>query len=171
MSKDTSEETQAPEGDIGQIPQTPLVVHAQYLKDMSFENPHAPEILQAAKTQPEMDLNLSMDVRKLENEKMEHFYEVSLNVSAKASREGKEMFIAEIIFAAAVSITGIDEKKHHPLLLTEVPYMLFPFVRQILSSATQAGGYIPLNLSPVDFRTMYLKRFANQTPEEKKDEE
>ena len=162
MAEDNSEKDKV-EGDVGQIPQTPVIIHTQYLKDMSFENPNAPDILKKGKKPPEMDMNLSMDVRKLENEEIENLYEVILNVNAKALREGKAMFIAEIVYGAAVSITGLEEKQHHPLLLTEVPYMLFPFVRQILSNATQAGGFIPLQITPVDFRSMYIKRFSDQS--------
>jgi preprotein translocase subunit SecB len=72
------------------------------------------------------------------------------------------MFVAEVTYGAAVSIDGLDEKRHHPLLLTEVPQILFPFARLALANATQAGGFMPLQLQPVDFRTMYLQRFADK---------
>jgi len=157
-----------PEENIGDVPRTPMVIHKQYLKDMSFENPNAPLILKKADIAPEMEMNIMMDVQKIEDEEFEHFYEVVLNVNASAKRGDQTMFIAEIQYAAAVSIDGIDQKKHHPLLFIEVPNMLFPFARQILASATQAGGYIPLQLSPVDFRAMYIKRFADKMAENKK---
>lgn len=163
-----------PEENIGNVSQTPVIIHKQYLKDLSFENPNAPLILKKADNRPEMDMNIMIDVQKIEDEELEHLYEVTLNITASAKRKDQTMFIAEILYGAAVSISGLDEKKHHPLLFIEVPYMLFPFVRQILANATQAGGFMPLQLSPVDFRSMYLKRFAskekeaNQSTEDKK---
>lgn len=156
---------------IGEIPQSPVQIHKQYLKDMSFENPNAPEILKIADSRPEMEMNLSMNLRKLEEEKIEHFYEVTLTVNASAKRGDKTMFVAEIVYGAAVSIHGLEENKHHPILLTEVPYMMFPFVRQILANATQAGGFTALQLGIVDFRTMYLKRFGNKQDDQKNDNE
>ncbi len=150
------------EENIGQVPQTPVMIHAQYLKDISFENPNAPAILRRGNERPEMDMDISLNVERLENEESEYFYEVSLMMNASAVREGQTMFIAEITYCAAVSINGMEEKMHHPLLLIEVPQMIFPFARLILSNATQAGGFMPLQLAPVDFRTMYMERFGNK---------
>ena len=71
------------------------------------------------------------------------------------------MFLAEIQYGACVFINeNMGEKKHHPVLFIEVPRMIFPFVRQILSNATQAGGYTALNIALVNFRAMYLQRFG-----------
>lgn len=155
-----------PEENIGDVPQSPVVIHTQYLKDLSFENPNAPEVLRKGNQPPEMDMNITMDVQRLESDEIEYLYEVVLTVSASAVREGKTLFIGEITYGAAVSINGTEETKHHPFLFVEVPYMLFPFVRHILSNATQAGGYTPLRLAPVDFRAMYLERFANKDKKE-----
>ena len=150
--------------DVGTVPQTPVVIHAQYLKDMSFENPNAPEILQKANKPPEVDINIAVDARKLENTNndKEHFYEVILTVNANAKRDGKTLFLAEIKYGASVSIHGIDEKQHHAILFVEVPRMIFPFVRLILANATQAGAFTPLQMALVDFHAMYKKRFAKK---------
>ncbi len=151
---------------VGAVPQTPVVIHAQYLKDMSFENPNAPEILHKAETSPEVNIDITVDMRKLESTDKEAFYEVLLIVNADAKRDGKTMFIAEIKYGAAVSIKGMDEKQHHPILFVEVPRMIFPFVRMILANATQTGGFIPLQMGMVNFRAMYLKRFGTKPESE-----
>lgn len=148
--------------DVGEVPVSPVIIHKQYLKDMSFENPNAPDILQRGDQRPNMEMNIQMDVQKLENDEFEHYYEVLLTLNASANREGQTMFIAEILYGAAISITGLEEKKHHPLLFIDAPQMLFPFARQILANVTQAGSYMPLQLNPVDFRSMYIKRFAEK---------
>ena len=155
-NEDNNEDT------IEQVPQTPVIIHAQYLKDMSFENPNAPQILRRGKKPPDMNMDISMNVRRLEDDEIEHFYEVALTVNASAKREDKTMFIAEITYCAAVSINGLEEKKHHPLLLIEVPHMIFPFARLLLANATQAGSFTALQLGPVDFRAMYLERFGKK---------
>lgn len=164
MTKKTKQDNDQPtaEENIGDIGQSPLHVHKQYLKDMSFENPNAPDILFNIQQRPVMDMNVGIDVQKLEHEEHENYFEVSLKLTASAAQGNTAMFIADVVYAAAVSIQGIDEKHHHPLLFIEVPQLIFPFARLILANATNAGAYMPLQLSPVDFKAMYLKRFANQ---------
>lgn len=143
-----------------QVPNSPVIIHKQYLKDLSFENPNAPQILTLGDNRPEMDMNIGMDVQRIEDEKHEFYYEVALTLNASAVRDGKAMFVAEIVYAAALSINGLDEKHHHSLLLIEVPHLIFPYARQILATVTQSGGFMPLQLRPVDFKSMYLQRFG-----------
>jgi len=157
-----SNNTETNEENIGTIASSPVVIHSQYLKDLSFENPNAPQILQRADTPPDVDIDISIDMQKLEHETNEHFYEVILGVNASATRDGKTMFLAEIKYGASVSINGLEEQKHHPILFIEVPRMIFPFARLILSNSTQAGGFTPLNMALVNFRAMYLQRFGNK---------
>jgi len=140
----------------------PLIVHAQYVKDVSFENPNSPQTLIAGKGGPEMDVNINIALREIEDEKLQDLYEVSLMLSATAKKEDTVYFIAEIQYAALVSINEVPENQHHPLLFIEVPKLMFPFARQILSDMTASGGYPPLLLNPVDFQAMYIERFADE---------
>ena len=162
-----TEDNKKPEEDVGIVPTTPVVIHKQYLKDLSFENPNAPGILMRATQRPETDLNISLEAQKIEHEEHEHFYEVSMIINASAVRDGQTMFVADVTYGTTVSITGLETAQHHPLLLIEVPQMMFPFVRQILAHSSLAGGFLPLQLQPIDFRTMYLKRFAEQKEKDK----
>lgn len=146
--------------DVGEVARTPLVIHRQYLKDLSFENPNAPGILQRIDNRPKMDLNIGIDVQKLESDEHENYYEVLLKIQANAIREDEAMFLAEVTYGGAASIVGLEEKQHHPLLFVQVPQMLFPFARQILASVTQSGSFMPLQIAPVDFRSMYYQRFG-----------
>lgn len=150
---------------IGTVPQSPVVIHMQYLKDLSFENPNAPEILHKADQPPEVDINIGVDTRRMENASEEYMYEVVLTINASAKRFDKTMFIAEIKYGASVSIHDMKEKRHHAILLVEVPRMIFPFARMILANSTQTGGFVPLQMALVDFRAMYLKRFGRPMPE------
>ncbi len=153
--------------DIGEVPQSPIVIHAQYLKDLSFENPNAPVSLQGSNTPPEVDINISVDSVRLKHDTLKDFFEVILTVEATAMREGKTLFITELKYGAAVSLHGVEESRHHPILFVEVPRTLFPFARMILSEATQNGGFTPLQLAMVDFRAMYFKRFGDDVNKNK----
>lgn len=140
----------------------PIVIHAQYIKDLSFENPESPDSLRGIKGSPEMDVNIGMDARKLPDDKAGNLYEVTLNVRASAANAGKPLFIAELQYGMTVSLNNVPEDQHHPILLIEIPRMAFPYARQILSDLTTQGGYPPLLLNPVDFHALYMDRFKDE---------
>ncbi|MAS86690.1 MAG: protein-export chaperone SecB [Micavibrio sp.] len=143
-------------------PQFGLMVHTQYVKDFSFENPNAPESFSTADgSAPKMDANINMSVRQLDKEKA--LYEVVLEVSSTAKRQDKTLFMTEIQYGLVASVNkDVPEQHHHPLLLIEGPKMAFPFVRQLLASAIQAGGYPPLLLNPVNFEELYRQQYIEQ---------
>lgn len=140
----------------------PIAIHAQYVKDLSFENPNTPESLRNGKSMPVMDVNIGMDARKIADEKMPFLYEVVLNVRAEAKRDDKVVFIAELQYGVSVSLNDMPEDTHHPVLLIEIPRLAFPYARQILSDMTVQGGYPPLLLNPVDFQALYMDRFKDE---------
>lgn len=140
----------------------PVKIHAQYLKDVSFENPLSPNSLQAGGT-PEINVNFAMNARKIESEDSKNLYEVILGVTATASREDQVLFLAELEYGAVVAIgDDVPEDRHHPILLIEIPRQLFPFVRQITADLTTQGGFLPLLLAPVDFHALYVDRFKDE---------
>jgi|GEM_PF-42565 len=137
----------------------PITIMAQYVKDISFENPNSPESLRTEGGAPEMDVNIGMDARKIPDDEFPNLYETVLSVQAKATRGDNTVFIAELQYGVTTSLNDVPEDQHHPLLLIEIPRMAFPFVRQILSDLTTQGGYPPLLLNPVDFQALYMDRF------------
>jgi len=141
----------------------PVTIHSQYVKDLSFENPHAPQALSGNQPMPELEINISMDARKLKHAKYDNYFEVALSAHVNARRGKDTVFIAEVVYCSTVSIgEGVPHEQHHPILFIEVPRLSFPFVRQILSALTQQGGYPPVLLSPVDFHALYLERFKDR---------
>ena len=130
-----------------------VTVHAQYVKDFSFENPNAPKSLAASDTQPEIEINVNVSANPQEQERQ---FEAVLSLKATAKRGDEAMFVAELAYAAIMTIDdSVEQNMLHPLVMIEGPRMLFPFARHILSSMTQAGGFMPLNLQPIDFVRLY----------------
>jgi len=161
-SEEKTTDTEAPLEATG----LPVVIHTQYIRDMSFENPDAPNSMRAGQSMPEMSVNIGMDARALEQDEIPNLYEVILTISATAKREEDTVFIAEVIYGVTVSIDDIvPEEQHHPLLLIEIPKFAFPFSRQLLASLTTQGGYPPLLLNPVDFQALYMERFKKEIAE------
>ena len=141
----------------------PILIRKQFVKDISFECPNSPAILDI-RGKPEMDVNFNMNAVPMEKSDDEgRFYEVTLGLQAQAKRDGKLGFIAEIEYGMEVKIlNGVPENRRHAMLYIEMPRYAFPFVRQILSNLTQMGGFPPLLLTPIDFRSLYLDRFGKE---------
>jgi len=141
----------------------PVTVHSQYIRDLSFENPGAPMSLRAGQPMPEMEVNIGMDARQFdETGDFPNLYEVAVTISATAKRGDETVFIAEIIYGAAVTIgESVPIEQHHPVLLIEIPRVTFPFARQVLATMVSQGGFPPLLVAPVDFNALYFERFKD----------
>ncbi|MDA7598843.1 protein-export chaperone SecB [Alphaproteobacteria bacterium] len=135
-----------------------LVVHAQFVKDLSFENPNAPDILMESPGQPDVEISVNVGARKINDEQ----YEVLLNLSAKAVSGETALFLVELTYAGIVSAPGASDGELNPLIMIEAPRLLFPFARAIISDVTRDGGFMPLNIQPVDFVSVYQHNLAKQ---------
>ena len=140
------------------LPPTPLKLLTQYLKDLSFENPGAPQVHILRGDMPRAQLNL--DVRARTIAPMQ--YEVSLVLGISATREQETVYIVELEYAGLFDVTGIPEEHVTPLLMIEAPRILFPFAREVLAKATRDGGYPPVLLNPIDFLAVFREQMKRQ---------
>jgi preprotein translocase subunit SecB len=131
-------------------------VLAQFIRDLSFENPRAPESLRAANVQPQIDLNVEMNARA----RPDSLFEVDLKLTAKANAEGQPNFHVELLYGGLFQITGIPEADLEIVLLVECPRYLFPFARRIIADLVADGGFPPFMLDPIDFGAVYAARQA-----------
>ncbi len=132
----------------------PLVVNAQYIKDLSFEAPAAPEIFQRMQnTRPDITINIDVQAVPLKDTA----YEVVLNMRAECRVEQKVAFIMELVYAGNFNVR-VPREQLQAVLLVECPRLLFPFARSILAEISREGGFPPVLLGPVDFVTMYHKQ-------------
>ena len=135
-----------------------ILVHAQYIKDLSFENPNAPRVLIEGSTQPDVEITVNVGAQVID----ENQYEVTLNLAAKASSEETTLFLVDLTYAGLVTPEGVGTDEINPLIMIEAPRLLFPFARAIISDATRAGGFMPLHIQPVDFVAVYQHNLAQQ---------
>ena len=135
-----------------------LVVHAQYVKDFSFENPNAPKVLTENLGQPDVEISVSVGAKLIG----ENQYEVVLNLGAKAVVAETPMFLVDLTYAGLVSPQGVTGDDINPLIMIEAPRLLFPFARALISDATRNGGFMPLNIQPVDFVAVYKHNLERQ---------
>ena len=140
----------------GQAPS--LLVNAQYLKDMSFENPRAPHALTNMAEPPAVQVNVDVQADRLG----ETAYEVALTINAEATRDDETVFVVEVVFAGVFTVTHAGPDILGPILLIEAPRLLFPFARAVVAGATRDGGFPPLLVNPIDFADLYRRRQAQQ---------
>jgi len=155
-----ADETETPEGATGPGPeQQPLVINAQYTRDLSFEVPSAPGIFQLMQqTQPDIQLNIKVDSNKFEDPG--NVFEVILLMEATAKVGDDIAFILELEYAGLFTL-NVPEEHLQPMVFIECPRLLFPFARNILAEVTRDGGFPPLMLGPVDFVAMFQKEIQN----------
>jgi len=139
-------------------------VLAQYVRDLSFENPNAPASLQSmTAAKPAIDVNVNVGARKVNDE----VFEVELKISAKASTKDEQgndqvAFVVELAYGALFGIRNVPEEQLKPFLLIHAPNLMFPFARRIVADASRDGGFPPLLLEPINFETLYRSQMEQE---------
>ncbi len=133
-----------------------IQVLAQYVKDLSFENPAAPMSLQGQK--PALEVGVDVQARGLGIDQ----YEVTIRIRADAKAATQTIFVCEVSYAGVFVLKNIAQENIQPILLIECPRQLFPFARRVVADTTRDGGFPPLMLDPIDFLTLYRAQLAQQ---------
>ncbi len=143
-------------GPQSQLAMPQIGVLAQYVKDLSFENPNAPRSMTPSQQPPTINIQINVDARPMS----ETDVEVTLRLEGRAETQGLLLFGFELAFAGLFRVQNVPPESMQPVVLIECPRLLFPFAREIIATATRNGGFPPLLLEPVDFATLYRQRMA-----------
>lgn len=140
----------------GETQESPILrMQKMYIKDLSFENPNAPEVFRfTQKAEPNVELNLQINHRKITDEHWEVALEVTAKVETKED-EPKALFIMEIEHGAIFLLKNIPEEHMAMVLEVECPNQLFPFTRQVVSQASVDGGFMPFLMEPINFLALF----------------
>jgi preprotein translocase subunit SecB len=147
----------------GNGPQPTLNVLAQYVKDLSFESPGAPNSLRGREQAPGININVNVNANPLSDKE----FDVNLTLNAKATFEKDVLFNVELVYGGVFRIEGFPQEHMLPILFIECPRLLFPFARQIIAEATRNGGFPPLMLDPIDFAQMFQQKIAEDQAKSK----
>ncbi|MBS0271083.1 MAG: protein-export chaperone SecB [Proteobacteria bacterium] len=146
--------------------QAPLIVNAQYIKDLSFENPAPLTNVTSHEERPAISIHIEAQAHNLSD----RAFEVTLRVRVDAKRKEAQVFLLDLEYAGAFTIGHeVPEEYLRPILMIECPRILFPFARNIVATTTQEAGYPSLLLTPVDFAELYQRQVA-QEQEQAKDQ-
>ena len=128
-----------------------LSLIGQYIKDLSFENPMAPN-LPSQNNNPTVSLDVNTTYLDLKNNN----HEVNLKINSTASIDKNTLFALELQYAGLIK-TIIKNEKEKKNLIISGSYLLFPYARSIISSITMEGGFKPLVIQPIEFENMFQK--------------
>jgi preprotein translocase subunit SecB len=128
---------------------------SQYVKDLSVENPNAPESYQW-QDPPQVDVQFNIGARPMSDE----VQEVELKITVTAKAQAGTAYIVDLAYAGLIGMRNLEEAQMHAFTYAEAPRILFPFARRIISDAIRDAGYPPLMLEPIDFNGIYVAQLG-----------
>jgi preprotein translocase subunit SecB len=145
-----------PEEAAGSKAQPQLTVLAQYVKDLSFESPGAPQSLQGPGQNPQLKVGVNVN----SEPKGEEIYEVALQLEVHAKSDQGVIYNVELLYGGLFRLRGVPQNLLQPVLFVDCPTILFPFLRRVLADVIRDGGFPPLMLDPIDFGRLYAQNLA-----------
>jgi preprotein translocase subunit SecB len=139
-----------------QVAGAELSVLGQYIKDLSFESPAAPRVLQSPPANPQLQVTVNVNA----TSQSEETYEVVLNIDVHARGDTGVIYNVELFYAGLFRLRGVPQNMLQPVLFIDCPALLFPFMRRVLADMTRDGGFPPLMLDPIDFGRLYSQNIA-----------
>ena len=140
-----------------QQPAATFQIEKIYVKDLSLEIPHAPQVF-AEQVQPQIDVRIESGESRFQPD----YYEVTLSVTVTARAGERTIFLAEAVQGGIFAMRNIPEADLGPLLGIACPTVLFPYLRETISDLITRGGFPPLLLTPISFEQIYLQRMQQQ---------
>lgn len=123
-----------------------------YLRDLSFESPHVPEIL-FGHEQPELKLSIESSHKIREKD----VFDVLLELTVHAMAGEKSLFLIEVKQGGIFEISGYSTDETLALLKTKALEALYPYARELVSSLVSRGGFPRLQLRPLNFYALYAE--------------
>jgi preprotein translocase subunit SecB len=145
--------------------QPALRVLTQYVKDLSFESPGAPQSLRGRDKAPSISINVNVNANPISEKEFD--VQLSLNAQASFEKDKDVLFNIELVYGGVFHVEGFPQEHMLPILFIECPRLLFPFARQIIAECSRNGGFPPLMIDPIDFAQMFQQRMAEEQARQK----
>lgn len=133
----------------------------QYVKDLSVENPNAPDVFQWTDA-PKVDVQFNIGAQP----KGDQVTEVELKINITATTTRGTAYIVELSYCGLIGIRNIPEDQAHAFLFAEAPRILFPFARRVVADAVRDAGFPPLMVDPIDFNGLYVQQLQAKRAQE-----
>lgn len=128
-----------------------IALRAQYIKDLSFENPRAPQSLFSLKEPPQMEVSINLGAQRLD----ESVFELAIQIVARAISDNATLFIVDLTYAGVLEIKNVPSEAIDQIVFIQGGFLLYPFARRVVVDITRDGGFPPLQMDPIDFFSLY----------------
>ncbi len=128
-----------------------------YVKDISLEIPHAPQIF-LQHDSPQIDVQLHTQAAPVE----EGVFEVAVTTTVTAKVGEKVLFLIEAKQAGIFQIHNLPDGELEPVLAVMCPNILFPYLREVVSDVAVRAGFAPVLLNPINFDVLYQQQKQQQ---------
>ena len=152
--------TDTPTSPVPSATDSAIFLRAQYIKDMSFENPRAPASIFSLREAPSMDVSVNLSAQRMD----ERMFELSMQIACRAVADKTTVFLCDLVYSGVIELQNIPEEDMEQTLFVQAAYLLFPYARRVVSDLTRDGGFPPLQLDPMDFNSMFHARKSASRP-------
>ena len=133
-----------------------LSIEKIYVKDLSLENPGAPQSFTIADA-PHVEVGLRTRGEQID----ENVFECVLTITVTAKSGDKTLFLVEAAQAGVFRISGVPMADMQPIMGIHCPNVLFPYVRETIADAIARAGFPPVHLDPINFELLYQQQLAH----------
>jgi preprotein translocase subunit SecB len=130
-----------------------IFLRAQYIKDLSFENPRAPASIFSLTVAPQMDVSVNLSAQRLD----EKVFELAIHIATRAVAEKTTVFLCDVVYAGVLEVQNIADEALEATIFIQGAQLLYPFARRVIADLTRDGGFPPLQLEPMDFVGMFTQ--------------
>lgn len=148
-----TEQSSAPQGAANESNEPGFRIQRIYLKDLSLEQPNAPQIFLVV-AEPQVQVEVDVAVNRLSD----GLFEVSLTSTMTARVEGKVLFLVEANQAGIFEFTNIPPEQLDLMLGISCPTILYPYLRSNMADIIGRAGFQPIHLNEINFHGMYEHR-------------
>jgi len=148
----------APAGAPEASQQPGFAIERIYVKDLSLENPGAPQSFQLTES-PQIEVGLRTRGEQIAQD----VYECVLTITVKATTsDGKTVFLVEASQGGIFAIRGVPPSDMQPVLGIACPNVLFPYARETIADAIGRTGFPAIHLAPINFELLYQQQVSQQ---------
>lgn len=129
-----------------------------YLKDVSFESPHSPDIFTQG-WKPNLEVEIDSHAQQIADDT----FDVVLKITGTVTVEGNTAFLIEVHQAGIFVLKGFEPDKLQRLQHVFCLTTLYPYASAALSDLVTKGGFPSLMLPPMNFAAVYDQRLQQQS--------
>ena len=148
-----TEQSSAPQEGIDNSNEPGFRIQRIYLKDLSLEQPNAPQILMVS-SEPQIQVEVDIAVSPL----TDGIFEVALSSTITAKVDTKVLFLIEAKQAGIFEFSNIPADQIDPMLGIACPTILYPYLRSNIADIISRAGFQPIHLNEINFHGMYEHR-------------